>query len=46
MCLQVADVIKFYRHLPHFTPNYHYLLCMHKKHTEYRFKLWYKLIKI
>ena len=25
-----------------FTPNFNILLCMHKKHTKYRFKLWYK----
>lgn len=45
-CLHDEDVNKFHGRPPYFTPNFHYLLCMHKKHTEYRFKLWYKLIKI
>lgn len=39
-------IAKKYHILPHFTPNFHLLLCMHKKYTEYRFKLWYKLLKI
>jgi hypothetical protein len=30
-------------HSPHFTPKIANLLCMHKKRTEYRFELWYKL---
>jgi len=30
----------------HFRQNLANLLCMHKKHTEYRFKLWYKVLKI
>jgi hypothetical protein len=37
---------KFFRLKGHFTPNFGNLLCMHKKHTKYRFKLWYKVIKI
>jgi hypothetical protein len=37
---------KFFAHPPHFTPNFSDLLCMHKKRTKYRFKLWYKLQNI
>jgi hypothetical protein len=36
----------FFLSKSHFRQNLANLLCMHKKHTKYRFKLWYKVLKI